>query len=149
MDLAHTPAFATYALFATFLSVFVVLVDAFGGVARTKSKTTLNEEDAKTVAQGAKLVESDPDGVARVMRAHRNALANIVPFLIVGLLYVLLGATPTWIMGLFGVFTFARVIHAFAYINGKQPWRTLSFVIGQACLTVAAVQVVRAAIALV
>jgi len=35
-----------------------------------------------------------------------------------------------WVV--FGVFTGARVAHTFAYLNAKQPWRTLSFVLGGA-----------------
>ena len=149
MDLWHTPAFAIYALFTTGLAVLLIAIDGLGGTFRARSKTTPNVEDATTVSKGAKLVESDPDSVARVMRAHRNALANIVPFLILGFVYVALGAPPLWVTVIFGVFTFARVVHAFAYIAGKQPWRTLAFVVGQACIIVLAVQIVRGAIGLV
>ena len=117
MDLFHTPAFATYALFASALSVLLIGIDGLGGGVRAGTKTTPNAEDASTVAKGAELVPLDPEKVARVMRAHRNALANIVPFLIVMLLYVALGATAQWVMILCGVFTALRVIHAIAYIK--------------------------------
>ena len=42
-----------------------------------------------------------------------------------------------------------RVVHAGAYIKAKQPFRTLSFVVGQLCTLVAMVQVARAALAIV
>jgi len=147
MNLFSSPPFATYALFSAALCVLLILIDSAGGGVRASTKTTLNQEDASTVSKGAKLVEADPERVARVMRAHRNALANVVPFLLVMFLYVALGATQSWVLGLCGVFLGARVAHALAYIRGVQPWRTISFVIGQTCTGVAVVQVVRAALA--
>lgn len=149
MDLFHTPAFGTFALFAAALSVMLLVIDAVGGGVRAGTKTTPNQEDASTVARGAKLAPQDPEQVARVMRAHRNALANIVPFLIVMLLYVAVGATAKWVLALCGVFTAMRLVHAIAYIKAVQPWRTLSFVVGQGCTLIAVVQLVRMAIGFV
>jgi uncharacterized membrane protein YecN with MAPEG domain len=149
MDLWHTSAFAIYALFATALCVLLMAIDGIGGGTRAGTKTTPNAEDASTTSKGAKVVDTEPEQVARVMRAHRNALANILPFLIVTFLYVALGATATWMLVLGGVFTAARMLHALAYIKGVQPWRTIAFATGQLCTVVAAVQVVRAAFALV
>ena len=146
MDLFHSAAFGIYAIFATALCLLLMSIDGIGGAFRAGSKTTPNPEDVSTTSKGAKVVELDPDGVARVMRAHRNALANVIPFLIVTLLYVALGATSQWILLLCAVFTAARVLHAIVYIRGVQPWRTLAFVVGQACTVIAAVQVVRAAL---
>jgi uncharacterized MAPEG superfamily protein len=145
MDL-HSRAFALYALFAVTLSTLLLVVDASSGAVRSKSRTTPNPEDVRSVSKGAKVVETDPDAVARVMRAHRNALANIVPFLIVMFVYVALGATAQWVLILCGVFTAMRLTHALAYIGAIQPWRTVSFAVGQLCIGVAAIQVVRAAI---
>ena len=147
VDLFHTRAFGLYALFAAGLSVLLLVIDASSGGFRVRSKTTLNKEDTGTT--GAKLVVEDPEGVARVMRAHRNAIANILPFLVVMFLYVALGAPAEWVLGLSGVFTAMRVAHAVTYIVGIQPWRTVSFAIGQLCLGITIVQVIRAAIAFV
>lgn len=148
MDVFRSPPFATYCLFAAGLCVLLILIDSAGGGARASSKTTPNKEDAGTVSKGAKVVAEDPEQVARVMRAHRNALANIVPFLIVMFLYVVLGASKGWVLGLCGTFAAMRVAHALAYIKGVQPWRTISFAIGQTCTGIAVVQVIRAALAL-
>jgi uncharacterized MAPEG superfamily protein len=149
MDLWHTPSFAIYSLFATGLCLFVMSIDGLGGGFRAKSKTTPNVEDASTVAKGAKVVETDPEQVARVMRAHRNAFANIIPFLLVMFFYVAVGASTQWVLILCGAYSALRVIHAIAYINGKQPFRTLSFVLSQTVTVVAAIQVVRIAISMV
>ena len=147
MELFRSPAFTTYALFASGLCLLLLLIDASSGAARAGSKTTPNAEDLGSVSRGATLAADDPESVARVLRAHRNALANIVPFLFVMFLYVALGASKTWVLGLCGVFTAARLVHAVAYIKGLQPWRTLSFAVGQTCTGIVMVQVVRAALA--
>ncbi len=79
--MTENPAFVPFAITAVVLGLQMVLLDAYSGVHRAKSRTTPNREDASTVAKGAELVPQDPDGVARVMRAHRNLLANATPFL--------------------------------------------------------------------
>ena len=95
-----------------------------------KSKTTPNHEDPGTVAKGASVADVDPPEVARVLRAHRNAADNIVPFAILALLFVVWGASPM-LTGIFcGVFVFARLAHSLSYLGEKQPWRTRTFVLG-------------------
>jgi uncharacterized MAPEG superfamily protein len=130
MTLAANPAFVAYASCLLALCLNMLLLWGYSGAVRGKTKTTPNEEDARTVARGAHVVEVDPPDVARVLRAHKNAMANIVPFAILGLVYVLAGGSGTVAWILFGVFTAARVTHTFAYLGARQPWRTLSFVLG-------------------
>jgi uncharacterized MAPEG superfamily protein len=149
MDLFHTPAFGMYALFAAALSVLLITIDGAGGGVRAGTKTTPNPEDLGSTTKGGTVVEQDPERVARVMRAHRNAMANIIPFLFVMFLFVALGASTQWVLILCGIFTFARVTHAIVYIKGLQPWRSIAFGIGQICTGIAVVMVVRAAIAFV
>jgi uncharacterized MAPEG superfamily protein len=145
-DLVYRPAFYVYALFAVGLSTLLLALDGGGGVARAFSKTSPNPEDLTTVSKGAKLAEQDPETVARVMRAHRNALANVVPFLLLTLVYVLMGATAKHVLWVMSAFSAARLVHAIVYVRAKQPWRTLSFVVGQLCTGVVAVRIVIAAI---
>ncbi len=129
-SLSSNPTFVVYAISAIILCLQMLFLWAFSGGARGKTKTTLNAEDASSVAKGAQVVDADPPAVARVLRAHRNAEANIYPFLILGLIYVLLGGTDGFAKIVFGIFTGARLLHSIVYLAGKQPWRTLSFVIG-------------------
>jgi glutathione S-transferase len=147
MDPTQFPAFQTYALFATGLCALTMVLDGVSATFRVKSKTTLNTEDASTVSKGARVVDDERPSVARANRAWRNAFANIVPFLFVAWLYVLTGASARNATIYFGVFAAARVIHSVVYLAGKQPWRTLMFVIGQLCTLGMAVQVVRHALA--
>jgi prostaglandin-E synthase 1 len=114
---------------------------------RARTKTTPNVEDASTVAKGAKLAEEEPAAVARSMRVYKNAAANILPFLILGFVYVVLGAPANIAWILFGVFTAARILHAIAYALGKQPWRTLLFVVAQLATVGVAIQVLRVSFA--
>jgi prostaglandin-E synthase 1 len=147
MSITNDPAFAVYGATAAVLAVHMVLLDAYSGLNRARSKTTPNDEDASTVSKGSRVEPDDPPQVARIMRAHRNLLANSVPFLIVGLVWVLMGASTTWALILFGTFVVARLIHSVAYASAKQPWRTLSFVIGQLAMAGIVVQVLRGAFA--
>ena len=127
-DLASEPAFAIYALCAVVLCLNMLGLWGMSGGVRAKTKTTPNAEDPGTVAKGAKVVEDEPPEVARVLRAQRNADVNIMPFLVLGLLYCINGASARAAWILFGGFTVARLGHSVAYLNGKQPWRTSFFV---------------------
>lgn len=127
---AASPAFLPYALSMLVLSLNLLVLWAYSGSVRGKTKTTPNQEDAGTIARGAKVVDGNPPEVARVLRAHDNAMANIVPFAILGLLFVLAGGSATVAYAVFGVFTAARLAHSFVYLAEKQPWRSLSFGVG-------------------
>jgi uncharacterized MAPEG superfamily protein len=121
------PAFPLYCYFAVGLSLLLLSLDSLSAVVRVKTKTTINPEDAPK----AQVVEEDVSSVARANRAWRNAFANTIPFLIIALLFVLTKATKNAALPYFATFAGARVLHAIAYNLGKQPWRTLCFVVGQ------------------
>jgi microsomal prostaglandin-E synthase 1 len=147
INLAAQPAFVAYAVSLLVLSLNLLVLWAYSGAVRAKTRTTPNREDVGTVAKSAQLVETDPPEVARVLRAHKNALANSVPFAILGLVFVLAGASGTAAWAIFGVFTVARIVHSVAYLREKQPWRTLSFVLGGATTLVLMGFIVRALVA--
>jgi len=125
-SLAAQPAFVAYAVSLIVLSLNLLLLWAYSGVVRGKVKTTPNNEDAKA----AKLVEIESPEVARVLRVHANATASIIPFALLGLVFVLAGGSALAAEVIFGVFVVARVAHSFAYLNGKQPWRSIFFTVG-------------------
>ena len=66
-------------------------------------------------------------------RAHLNDLENVVPFLIIGLLYV--GTNPSASVALFffRLFTASRMLHTVVYaiVVLPQPSRGLSYLGGQ------------------
>lgn len=128
IHLYSQPAVTAYAIACLALCANLLFLWAYSGATRGKTKTAINEEDAATF--GARLEPLDPPAVARVLRAHANAQANILPFLILGLLFVLMGGSPTAAKIFFGVFAAARWGHSWAYLSGRQPWRTICFLVG-------------------
>lgn len=127
-SLLGNPAFFAFAVSCLVLGANLIFLWAFSGATRGKTKTAINAEDATRF--GAKLVEVDPPEVARVLRAHANAQANIYPFLFLGLVFVLAGGSARVAEIIFGIFVAARLAHTYAYLAGKQPWRTIFFIIG-------------------
>lgn len=124
-DLMTNPAFKAYALSIVVLGLNLFTLAAITAVQRTRGKALANPEDPGYVEQ-----KSEHPKVSRALRAHRNATENVVPFLAVGLVYVLTGATARGAMIYFTVFTAARVLHSIVYLLEKQPWRTLFYAVG-------------------
>jgi uncharacterized MAPEG superfamily protein len=145
MDLFHSQTFGIYALFVAGLCVILSSIDMFGGL--------LLPRPAASPAEGrpdTKPLESPlPQGYARVMAAHRNAMANIIPFILIMLILVLLGGDKEWVALLCGAYTAMRLVHAVTHIRHLQPWRTIFWILGQFCFFIALFQVVRAALRLV
>lgn len=70
----------------------------------------------------------DPD-VERVRRAHRNDLENIIPFALLGLLYVLTNPSAFLAINLIRAGAIARIVHTLVYavVVIPQPARALAF----------------------
>jgi prostaglandin-E synthase 1 len=124
----NVDSFHAYILTAVALCVNVLFLWGYSGAVRARVKIAVNPEDAARLK--IPLEAGDPPEVARVLRAHANAQAMIFPFLILGFLFVLAGGDATFAKVVFGIFVAARVIHSFVYLAGRQPWRTLFFVVG-------------------
>lgn len=123
----NDPTFLLYAISCLVLCANLLFLWGYSGAVRARSKTVINPEDARTVASGAAVVAVDPPDVARVLRAHSNAMAVVVPFAIVGLLFVLAGGSTTLAAVLFGAFVVLRLAHSAVYLAELQPWRTITF----------------------
>ncbi|CAN5202447.1 hypothetical protein BH10PSE17_BH10PSE17_08240 [soil metagenome] len=132
--------FIAYAITVLVLCANLLLLWVYSGFARGGTKQAINEEDA--LKYGAQLTDTDPAPVARVLRAHDNASANIYPFLFLGLVYVMAGGTPRLGTALFAIFTIARLLHSLAYLLRLQPWRTVFFLVGLVATVVLMVGVV-------
>jgi uncharacterized MAPEG superfamily protein len=127
VDIAHNPSFLVYSVSMLVLCFNVLALWGYSGFVRARSKTARNPED---VGKGTELLDHDPPEVARVLRAHRNATDNILPFAVLAFLLVLWGASPLVVGVLCGIFTVARLAHSLAYLGEKQPWRTIFFGLG-------------------
>ena len=128
----NQPAFFAYAIACVVLCGNLMFLWFFSAMARARSKTAMNPEDAAKF--GSTLVATDPPEVARVLRAHDNAQASIYPFLFLGLVFVAAGGGASAATVLFAIFTVARLLHTFAYLKGLQPWRTVFFLAGALCI---------------
>ena len=146
--LTTNPSFLIYSAAMVVLCLNVLALWGYSGAVRNKSKTTPNPEDLRPTAGGT-LAAVDPPAVARVLRAHRNAADNILPFAVLGLLFVLWGASPMLTAIFCGVFVVARLGHSFSYLGEKQPWRTVSFAVGVLATVVMVGFLVRALVAAV
>ena len=117
----------------------VLLVLKMAGVAfatanaRRKSLVVINAEDTG-VNPGSHVEAQESQEVLRAKRAHLNDLENIPAFLFIALLFTLSGASARAGFAYFGVYFAARTLHTITYLAQKQPWRTVSFAIGQVTL---------------
>ncbi len=139
-----SPAFQAYALSSTLVAVQMILLAFYTGAVRGKSKQFINPEDS--IVNKGKLAEHEHPDVSRVQRAHANALENAVPFFVVGALYVATGASKTGAQAYCYTFLAARVLHSIVYIGGRQPFRTILFMVGALATLGMAYHVIRAVI---
>lgn len=142
--LMDSPAFKIYAVSAAIVAIQMLLLALWTGTVRKRRGVFVNPEDAA----GSKTAKADQDheDVLRVKRAHQNLIENAVPFFVVGLLYVLTGATRTGAIAYFATFTAARLLHTLFYLWGKQPFRTITFAAGVLATLGMAVHVIRVSI---
>ena len=137
MPMSAPPSFTAYAVCSVIISMELLLLGAMTAATRAKHQGFLNPEDGSVSKGDAHFVDGveHPD-TARVQRAHRNLLESAPIFFAIGLIAVLIGASPLGIEICCGAFAAARVLHAIVYIRGLQPWRTLFFAIGTVALIV-------------
>jgi uncharacterized MAPEG superfamily protein len=139
------PAIRTYALTSTILGAHLLLLALWTGTVRTLRKEWVNKEDAEF--NKAKHTEIDHPDVARVKRAHLNAIENLIPFAIIGGLYVAATHPSASAAAIYlWTFTAVRLLHTLFYLAQKQPFRTLTFGIGVLCTFGMAFHVIRAAL---
>ena len=133
-DPLHAPTFQAFAIAMVLLSVNLLFCWLYSARARVASNVAVNPEDAARF--GTQLAEQESAAVARVLRAHANAMALIVPFAMLAWVFVTANGSTTFARIDFGVFVAARFVHSFAYIGEKQPLRTQAFVASLAALVV-------------
>ncbi len=140
-------AIKVYAI-VTVVLVLQSIALAFGTAAvRAKRKQIVNPEDV-AVVKGGQVEAVDHADVQRVKRAHQNLLENAGPFFAVGFLYALTNPSVLGALAYFCTFLGTRLLHSVFYLWGRQPFRTLSFVVGVLALIGMCVHVLRFAVAL-
>ncbi|KAL0965182.1 hypothetical protein UPYG_G00277850 [Umbra pygmaea] len=125
------------------LVIKMYIVAVITGQVRLRKKAFANPEDAERHG-GIQHFRDDPY-VERCLRAHRNDMENIFPFLFLGAVYSLIGPSLAVARIHFLVFFLFRVLHTVAYLLAlRAPTRSIAYVLAQVpCLSMA-VQVIAA-----
>jgi len=142
MEITQHPAFPTFAICAALLVLKMIGVGHITGLLRIRREALLNPEDVKAFRSGEPQADTEDPDVARGLRAHRNDLESTLPFLAIGLPYLLTNPSPALASGLFTAFTVLRYLFSIFYLRALQPWRSLSFLAGEVCVLVMLVQMV-------
>jgi uncharacterized MAPEG superfamily protein len=140
-ELLQQSSFRIYAAVCALLIIKMILLALATGITRGPRKASINPEDSKHEFGKADEV------VDRICRAHTNAVHNILPFAVVGLLYVMMGASTSGLQIYAYTFFTARVLHTIFYLFKLQPFRTLSFAVGALCIIGMSTQVIMRAFA--
>ncbi|CAL8323274.1 unnamed protein product [Lota lota] len=122
-------AFSTYATIVVLKTMLMAPLTAYYRFTRG---AFANDEDVpgKSEEQKKRLLRSHPE-VERIRRCHQNDLENIIPFVIIGLLYSLTGPDVSTALTYFRVFAASRVCHTVAYVLPlPQPSRALCWMTG-------------------
>ncbi|XP_060759267.1 microsomal glutathione S-transferase 1-like [Neoarius graeffei] len=122
--------FSTYATIVILKMMFMSFLTAYFRITRKAFSNTEDTAFAKTPEEKKKMLRVDDD-VERVRRCHLNDLENIIPFVIVGLLYTLTGPQLSTALLHFRLFVGSRFVHTIAYVCAlPQPSRGLSWMVG-------------------
>ena len=142
MELTGNSVFTVFAVCAAVLCVKMIAVGHYTGITRIRRAVYLNPEDAKAFSDmDAGAASGEHPDVARGLRAHRNDLESTLPFLAIGLVYVLTGPPLLLAKLLLITFTVLRCVFALFYIRAMQPWRSASFMLAELCLVIMLVQI--------
>jgi len=122
------PLFTVFGLVILTLSLKALMLGAATAATRGRLKQFLNAEDAQWL-KGAH-VNPDPEAVARIGRAHRNDLENLLLFTIAGGLYVAVGGPQFAGLVYCGLFLIARLLHTVAYLTARPMLRRNAYTLG-------------------
>jgi uncharacterized MAPEG superfamily protein len=142
MEFSGSAAFHSFAICSAILALKMLGSAVWTATRRGASSGYINPEDVRFGKEGTEAVATETPDVARALRIQRNDLENIPLFWIVGLLYVLLGASSLGAAVYCWTFTIARVVHTFVYWRGLQPARALLWLLGVLCIVGMAFQVI-------
>ncbi|CAL1535783.1 unnamed protein product [Lymnaea stagnalis] len=126
----ENPVFRQFIGYAALVLVKTCLMSSITAYYRITRKAFINEEDTASFGKKLQVVLNNPQ-VERVRRCHLNDLENVIPFVLLGLLYVATGPNQAAASLHFRIFTISRYIHTFVYLLVvPQPARALAFAAG-------------------
>ena len=141
MELTQDSVFVVFAVCAAVLCLKMIAVGHYTGITRIRRQVYLNPEDAKAFSKIEEFGSVEHPDVERGLRAHRNDLESTLPFLAIGLVYVLVGPPLLMAQVLLIAFTVLRCVFSVSYVLALQPWRSASFMLGELCLLIMLVQI--------
>merc|ERR1712062_1674 len=116
--------FEAYAFYTAITVLKMVIMSFLTARQRFKTMTFISSEDAK---QPGTKCGSNED-IERVRRAHQNDIENVVPFAILGFLYIFTNPAYSTALFCFRLFAGARILHTLVYLLVvPQPARALCF----------------------
>ncbi|HJQ84452.1 MAG TPA: MAPEG family protein [Candidatus Binatia bacterium] len=138
MPTLDDPVIRLYVVVYVLLALKMAALGSYTSILRLGRKVYATPEDYRF--QGLAPRPTVDEDVERVRRAHQNDLENILPFFVLGVLFLL--TRPSWnaaAIYLIG-FLVARTLHSIFYVQGLQPHRTIAFTLGGVLTLVMAVQ---------
>merc|ERR1712241_1458156 len=121
---ADPELFKAYAFYAAVVTVKVLMMAFLTARQRFRTGVFISSEDAKQPGTKTGVNED----VERVRRAHQNDIENILPFLILGFLYMFTNPAYSTALLVFRLFVGARILHTIVYLLViPQPSRALAF----------------------
>ncbi|XP_030592042.1 microsomal glutathione S-transferase 1.2 [Archocentrus centrarchus] len=131
-ELMENEVFMAFTTYAAIVILKMLLMGPMTSYYRITTGSFSNEEDVvlKHSEDKKKLLKIHPN-VERVRRCHQNDLENIIPFVVVGLLYALTGPELSVALLHYRLFAGARIFHTIAYVGAlPQPSRALAWIVG-------------------
>merc|ERR1711870_146816 len=119
--------FSAYAFYAGVVTVKMLIMSFLTARQRFANGVFISSEDIK----GTPYKTGINENVERVRRAHQNDIENILPFLILGFLYMFTNPAYSTALLCFRLFVGARILHSIVYLLViPQPSRALAFFVG-------------------
>ena len=136
----------------TLLIMGLILMSNYTSVLRVTRSVYANPEDyiqkRLAVPEPSSTSIVGGDSIARSRRMHLNHLENVLPFLVLSLLYALTEPAHALFSGLLWSFLIARVIYTGFYASRLQPHRTVAYAVGLVVESVIAILTLAAALGL-
>ncbi|KAM9206389.1 prostaglandin E synthase [Dugong dugon] len=130
LEMVSGQALPAFLLCSTLLIIKMYVIAVITGQVRLRKKAFANPEDALRHG-GLQYCRSDPD-VERCLRAHRNDMETIYPFLFLGFIYSFLGPNPFIAQMHFLLVFVGRMVHTVAYLGKlRAPTRSLAYTLAQ------------------
>eukprot|EP00093_Oithona_nana_P001303 01303.XXX_1659_843_1 [CDS] Oithona nana genome sequencing. len=130
MDISHE-LFSCFAFYSGLVLAKTLLMSFWTAKRRFAVGVFANPEDIKGTPNKVDFASED---VERVRRCHLNDLENVLPFVLLGGLYITTNPVLSTAKLVFRTFVAARFLHTFVYVFAvPQPSRALAFFVNQGC----------------